>query len=80
MKKATLTIGLFSLLMIATSFTAPANVSHSYADMKIDIDGGATGGPQKKRDFHGDNQLLSTNYQLSLSSVNQSVGGNKKLD
>lgn len=75
MKKAALTFGLFASLMIATSFTTPETVSPSYASIDPSV-----GGPQKKRDFQGDNQLLSTNYQLTLASVNQSVGGNKKVD
>lgn len=79
MKKTALTFALFASLMVATSFTSPETVSPSYSNNKVAIDP-AVGGPQKKRDFQGDNQLLSANYQLSLSSVNQSVGGNKKLD
>ncbi|MDR7372616.1 hypothetical protein [Flavobacterium aquidurense] len=79
MKKAALTFGLFASLMIATSFTTPQTVSPSYAS-KIDLEiDGATGGTQKKRDYHGGNIDLQNN-QLKLSSVNQSVGGNKKID
>jgi len=80
MKKAALTFGLFSLVMVATSFTAPEKTNTSYADVRIDlgIDGdGATGGVTKKRDYHGGTVI---NNQASLSSVNQSLGGNKKLD
>lgn len=51
MKKATLTIGLFSLVLIATSFVTPAtNNSISQNDSIFDIDGGQ-GRTGKKADY-----------------------------
>lgn len=85
MKKTALTFGLFSLVMVATSFAAPKTVSPLLAQNQTierdrDSDGGATGG-QKKRDFHlGGEQSLSINKQLNFASVNQSIGTDKKVD
>ncbi|WP_343695957.1 hypothetical protein [Flavobacterium sp.] len=77
MKKTALTFGLFSLVAVATSFANPNIVSNAESRIvpPFDIDGGATGG-QKKADFHASNG----NKQLGFSSVNQSIGTDKKVD
>lgn len=72
MKKTALTFGLFSLVAVATSFANPNIVSNEKLRIPT-IDGGATGG-QKKQDFH------AVNKQLGFSSVNQSIGIDKKVD
>ncbi|CAM3653808.1 hypothetical protein FLCH110379_16305 [Flavobacterium chungbukense] len=64
MKKTALTIGLFSLVVLATSFSAP-------------IDGGAAGGIIRKRDVNA-SEMNSRN--LNFASVNQSIGNDKKVD
>jgi hypothetical protein len=79
MKKAALTFGLFSLVMVATSFATPETTNFLTASDSIKIvpvDGGATG-KQKK----GDQQQVSyTSRQLNFASVNQSIGTDKKVD
>ncbi|TDO98380.1 hypothetical protein [Flavobacterium sp. 245] len=91
MKKTALTFGLFSLVMVATSFTTPENTYLASSDtIKIlSIDGGATG-RTKKLDFQdidggatGRTKKLDfhgTSDQASFASVNQSFGSDKKID
>ena len=51
MKKAILTFGLFSLMMILTSFTAPETVTvSSNNNTPIDLVGGASTGGNRKVD------------------------------
>ena len=66
MKKAILTIGLFSLVMILTSFTTPetSNVSKIENNVTVDLVGGGSAGGNKKVDLVGGG----------------SAGGNKKVD
>lgn len=79
MKKTALTIGLFSLVMVATSFAAPQTLTATNISVTADTDGsGAVGGPQKKKDAA--ELKLDTDTQSSLGRINQSLGGNKKLD
>ncbi|MHC0439371.1 MULTISPECIES: hypothetical protein [Flavobacterium] len=78
MKKTALTFGLFSLVMVATSFAAPENPTY-LADSDTIIDGGATG-RTKKLDFHGTNDQTLNNSQSNFSSVNQAFGSDKKID
>ncbi|WP_157509887.1 hypothetical protein [Flavobacterium denitrificans] len=81
MKKTALTFGLFSLVVVATSFAAPENTTYLAASDTIKvlpIDGGATG-RTKKVDFHGSNDQLSNN-QSNFSNVNQAFGSDKKID
>lgn len=78
MKKAALTFGLFSLVMVATSFATPETTNFLTASDSIKIvpiDGGATG-KQKKGDQQGSNIA----GQLNFASVNQSIGTDKKVD
>ncbi|SHG61548.1 hypothetical protein [Flavobacterium defluvii] len=79
MKKTALTFGLFSLVAAATSFANPTTSATAFnedSNIVMPIDGGATGG-QKKHDFH---QSLKNDKQLDFSSVNQSIGSDKKVD
>jgi hypothetical protein len=76
MKKAALTFGLFSLVMVATSFATPETTNFLTASDSIKIvpiDGGATG-KQKKGD------QMNYTGQLTFASVNQSIGTDKKVD
>ena len=82
MKKATLTIGLFSLVMVATSFASPSTPS-ALSNEKLSIvpptDGTMTG-HGRKQDYHlVKEESLVKNNQSNFASVNQSIGG-KKLD
>ena len=77
MKKADLTFGLFSLVMVATSFATPETTNFlavSDSIKIVPIDGGATG-KQKKGD-----QIANNAKQLTFASVNQSIGTDKKVD
>ena len=93
MKKAILTIGLFSLVMVLTSFTTPetdisiddkkSNLEINGAqsaggNKKLDINGAQSAGGNKKLDFI-DVQLSGASQKLDINGA-QSAGGNKKLD
>lgn len=85
MKKAALTFGLFSLVMVATSFTAPESFNNNNLNLSmnenvvsqsyINPDGNIIGN-NKKRDFHG--ATITESKSLEMSGV--IIGGNKKLD
>lgn len=80
MKKSILTIGLFSLIMILTSFTTPETVSATNVENNgsIELSGsGATGGT-KKLDLSGSGATGGTK-KLDLSGSG-ATGGTKKLD
>ncbi len=95
MKKAALTFGLFSLVMVATSFATPETINFLTASDSIKIvpiDGGATG-KQKKGDIiayidggatgkqkKGDIVAYNNARQLTFAGVNQSIGTDKKVD
>jgi hypothetical protein len=53
MKKAILTIGLFSLVMILTSFTTPETNSTAKSDTNVNIIGGGASGGNVKVDIIG---------------------------
>ena len=79
MKKTALTFGLFSLVMVATSFATPKTNSVLLAqNQTIERDGetdgtGAVGG-QKKADFH------QVREQLMDTDGTGATGGQKKAD
>lgn len=78
MKKTALTIGLFSLVAVTTSFTTPQIVSSNVA-----IDGGGQQGINKqKQDVYAtSNQLNSLDTQLnSFASDSQSTRSRIKVD
>lgn len=68
MKKAALTFGLFSLIMVATSFVTPEKTNSSVAgtiEIMIGTDGtGGQGTPKRKSDFAYDTQ----NHKNSAAS------------
>ncbi len=80
MKKAILTIGLFSLVMILTSFTTPetTNVSKAENNATVDLVGGGSAGGNKKVDLVGGGSA-GGNKKVDLVGGG-SAGGNKKVD
>lgn len=80
MKKSILTIGLFSLVMVLTSFTNSEIISVPKVDNNtyIGIDGNQSAGGNKKVDIDG-NQSAGGNKKVDIDG-NQSAGGNKKVD
>ena len=86
MKKAALTFGLFSLIMVATSFVTPEKTNKSIAgniDIMIGADGGQAGPNKRKSDFAYDtsNKINSDrNHLKSFTSGNQLTISKVKLD
>ncbi|WP_343704950.1 hypothetical protein [Flavobacterium sp.] len=83
MKKTALTFGLFSLVIVATSFANPTISNSSIEKLNIvdPIDGkGATGGTRKHDELMSNQESLAKNNQASFNEINQSLGANKKLD
>jgi len=72
MKKAALTIGLFSLVVVTTSFTALEMNS-------IDPKGSHSGG-NKKVDLYSSGQESVVSKNLDFANVNQALGLTKKQD
>ncbi|PVX46151.1 hypothetical protein C8C85_1976 [Flavobacterium sp. 103] len=85
MKKAILTIGLFTLVLATTSFASPKISTSSIADnaviTSIDGNGGQDSGRTRKLDYIG-NSSNSAMKQLSDIDGNggQDSGGGKKID
>ncbi|WP_189337075.1 3-oxoacyl-ACP reductase [Flavobacterium laiguense] len=86
MKKATLTIGLFTLVMVLTSFTTPETTASTIADnttnSPIDGNGGQDTGGNRKHDFTGDATITVSTIQIADIDGNggQDTGGNRKHD
>ena len=84
MKKTALTLGLFSLIMVATSFANPVITNSSSKDntaMIIDPGIGQTGRDGRKLDVQNTSTVLnSLNQSNSLSSSNQSARSIVKVD
>lgn len=85
MKKTALTLGLFSLVMVTTSFTTPQSISTpdnttSFTD--IDNGGVMTGRDQgRKLDFHATtNELKINNKSEGFRADRQSLGSTIKID
>jgi hypothetical protein len=90
MKKAILTISLFSLVMILTSFTTPEtsnndiNITNSTAsqatggNLKVDIRGAQATGGNVKVDIRGA-QATGGNVKVDIRGA-QCTGGNVKVD
>ena len=81
MKKTALTFGLFSLVMVATS-SATTKTQATSSDKKISVIlpvDGATGGG-RKQDRVVKSSLVTKNNEFGFASINQSLGGNKKVD
>lgn len=79
MKKAILTFGLFSLMMVLTSFTSPENVTANLnTNSPIELVGGASTGGNRKVDLVGG---ASTGGNRKVDLVGgASTGGNRKVD
>ncbi|RED24730.1 hypothetical protein BD847_1465 [Flavobacterium cutihirudinis] len=91
MKKTALTFGLFSLVVVATSFSAPENVkSSTYAmNTSVDIDGGQKTGQDRKLDVMAPidgGQKTGQDRKLDFANVggfgsdSQSATANRKID
>jgi hypothetical protein len=85
MKKATLTIGLFTLVMVLTSFTTPetttTTILHNTTNSPIDGNGGQDTGGNRKVDYTGnDAQVALTNQSDIDGNGGQDTGGNRKVD
>ncbi|WP_433834362.1 hypothetical protein [Flavobacterium anhuiense] len=83
MKKTALTFGLFSLVVVATSFANPTTSIISTEKLSIvpPVDGrGATGGTRKHDELMSNQESLIRKNQVSFDAINQSLGANKKLD
>lgn len=89
MKKTALTIGLFSLVVVATSFASTEVPTYLAANDSIKIlppvdgsttGGGAAGGVIRKHDFHGVAESFQKNSNANFASVNQAFGHDKKVD
>ncbi|PKB17003.1 hypothetical protein [Flavobacterium sp. 5] len=82
MKKAILTIGLFTLVLASTSFASPKNSTSLIADntiiTSIDGTGGQSTGNNKKVDYN--NNTLRTQITNIDGTGGQSTGNNKKVD
>jgi hypothetical protein len=85
MKKTALTLGLFSLVMVATSFTTPQSIStfnNTTSSSDTDTGGVITGRDQgRKLDFHATaNELKINNKSEGFRQDRQSLGSTIKLD
>ncbi len=80
MKKAILTIGLFSLVMVLTSFTTPETDPIVTIDSNgnVELVGGTSAGGNKKVDLVGGTSA-GGNKKVDLVG-GTSAGGNKKVD
>jgi hypothetical protein len=78
MKKAILTIGLFSLMMVLTSFTTPETTNNTKVENNTNLTGGQATGGNQKLDLTG-GQATGGNQKLDLTG-GQATGGNQKLD
>jgi hypothetical protein len=83
MKKAILTIGLFTIVTALTSFAKPttANVDNT-VNTEIDGTGNQDTGGSKKVDFISKTSTLVTSKQIVYidGTGNQDTGGSKKVD
>jgi len=81
MKKTALTFGLFSLVMVATSFASPTT-ANTFSNEKLSIvpptDGTMTG-HGRKQDYRMEKESLTKINKSNFADVNQSIGG-KKVD
>jgi hypothetical protein len=87
MKKATLTIGLFTIVTALTSFANPTTSTSSIVDnntviTSIDGTGGQDTGGSKKVDFNGGVlKSVKSNLIVEIDGTGgQDTGGSKKVD
>jgi general stress protein YciG len=78
MKKAILTIGLFSLVMVLTSFTTTETKNNVQVGSNTFLTGGQAVGGNQKVDLTG-GQAVGGNQKVDLTG-GQAVGGNQKVD
>lgn len=81
MKKAILVSGLFSLVMVLTSFTSSETSNNANSDnttLSSDLTGGSALGGNKKVDLTG-GSALGGNKKVDLTG-GSALGGNKKVD
>ena len=80
MKKLALTTGLFSLVMVLTSFNTSETSNDTLVNNNatVSIDGNQSAGQSKKVDMMR-TDLSNQNTQLSIDG-NQSAGQSKKVD
>ncbi|KAF2511989.1 hypothetical protein EYY60_07010 [Flavobacterium zhairuonense] len=76
MKKTALTFGLFSLVVVATSFAAPITNSAE----QDTIIGNQSTGRDRKVDFHTTTNDLKNNQSEGFRQDRQSLGNTIKLD
>ncbi|MCI9844367.1 hypothetical protein [Flavobacterium pectinovorum] len=77
MKKLALTTGLFSLVMVLTSFNTTANTNDTLINnTTIGIDGNQSAGQSRKVDMMGSDL---SNQKVSIDG-NQSAGQSRKVD
>lgn len=83
MKKATLTIGLFALVVALTSFTTPETTTLTIAEntiySPIDGNGSQDTGGHRKSDFSR-NEYLVTQVLAIDGNGSQDTGGHRKSD
>ncbi|AYN05993.1 MULTISPECIES: hypothetical protein [unclassified Flavobacterium] len=81
MKKSFTTIALFSLVLVATSFTTPENIisSETVSSLKNPIDGGVSVGGGRKQDIFAAQVASTANYRQPIDG-GVSVGGGRKQD
>jgi hypothetical protein len=80
MKKATLTIGLFTLVMVLTSFANPTTaIANNTINSEIDGTGTQTTGDNKKVDFIQVPVNLKQTLKIDGTGT-QTTGDNKKVD
>lgn len=78
MKKAILTIGLFSLVMVLTSFTSPETNYIVKSDVDVNIIGGHATGGNVKVDIIG-GHATGGNVKVDIIG-GHATGGNVKVD
>jgi hypothetical protein len=80
MKKAILTIGLFSLAMVLTPFTTTeaSNTSKAENNVHVDINGGGAAGGNMKVDINGGG-AAGGNMKVDINGGG-AAGGNMKVD
>jgi hypothetical protein len=83
MKKASLTIALFSLVLVATSFAAPQKSVPTNATITFtDGHGSQSTGGNRKVDYNGGTNKFNQTTKVTFTDGHgsQSTGGNRKVD
>ncbi|WP_281227614.1 3-oxoacyl-ACP reductase [Flavobacterium aquiphilum] len=82
MKKATLSIGLLTLVMVLTSFTTPETKSLRIAENTLSspIDGTQDAGRTRKVDDYMSTQTMKPSIQVTQIDGTQDAGRTRKVD